>query len=167
MPPTIDASFYFNGNAKLKNGLERDIPIYAFHLGVGHGHEWASGPVQSRGGFESLASRVNIQVPVHIALPYAYASRLFLENTRISKLTLYAFASVRGIPIERGYMSGLAIAIVFSDVLVGKSEPILQWKGLPAPVSVQRFHLENKLKMGAYKVSNVKLMAEQANVLDT
>lgn len=146
--------YYFNGRAYGKKSSEfyQDIPIFAVHPGEHVAGNWESGAVVSKQGFESILWRVNVQVPFNIALPRVVANQYFGLGTSYQKLSIDAFKNQPGSgwQSDGGYMVGATIALVLPEVTVTKVTPILQWKGLPAPIQVQKNYVERKYGTSAY-----------------
>ena len=165
MAPT--STFYFDANATTQKDFFRGIPMFAVHAGSGYEHGWESGEVTSKAGFDSIAGRMNPQVPVFLAMPRTYAGRYFTKGREYSKVAIYAFKQVYGSSSQNGgYMVGASIALVLSQVRVVDVVPILQWKGLPIPPQVQKNYLE-KLIGGreAYAPVAVTLFVPQGDVV--
>lgn len=145
-------AYYFDAN--LTNGREffRGIPMFAVHVGQSPNGGWSSSTVDGFGGFQQMMWTVNVQVPVHLAMPRFYANQYFTKGKEYQKLAIYAFRPMSGTSWQSdgGYMVGASIALVIKELKVVSVNPILQWKGLPPPVQVQKNYLEKKLGREAY-----------------
>jgi hypothetical protein len=168
----LPSTYYYNSNALPASppnaDLIREIPTYAIHaMNAGYDQGWESNSVQSKGGFESLAAKINVQVPVHLAMPRPVANRHFSIGKEFSKIAVYAFRPVPSMAwMNGGYMVGATIAIVLKQVKVLSVSPIMQWKGLPALKDGQRNYLEKMFGRETYAAMAVKLFAFQGDVVE-
>ena len=162
-PPTATSTFYFNGTAAHNGAMLRDLPIYAIHAGQGFNSGWLSGQIRSAAQLKSLANQINGQVPVHLAMPKRFAEVHFPSGREFGRLEVAAFAPVQGVATADSFMRGPSSTIVFREVVVQKSDPVFQWKGLPAPPMVQKVHLERRLGIHAFAVLAVRLFVYEAD----
>jgi hypothetical protein len=150
MPPS--AMYYFDAN--LTNGRDfiRGLPMYAIHAGSSYDGGWQSNSITGFGGFQHMLWTVNVQVPLHIAMPRMVANQNFGLNKEFQKLAIYAFKPMPGASwqADGGYLVGASIALVIKEFRVVKHTPIMQWKGLPALAQVQRNVLEKRLGRETY-----------------
>lgn len=162
----LPSTFYYNSNALPASppnaDLIREIPTIAIHaMNSGFDQGWESNSVQSKAGFEFLASKINVQVPVHIAVPKPVAQRHFGVGKEFTKIAVYAFR-----PMNAGYMVGSTIAIVLRQVKVLGVAPIMQWKGLPSLKEAQRNYLEKMFGRDTYAAMAVKMFVFQGDVVE-
>jgi hypothetical protein len=152
-------AYYFDANLAGERDFFRGIPIYAVHVGQDVSGGWSSNTVSGFGGFQHMMWTVNVQVPVYVAMPRFYANQYFTKGKEYKKLAIYAFKPMPGQSWQSdgGYMVGATIALVIKDLKVVNANPILQWKGLPPPVQVQKNYLEKKLGREAYIPMAVQL----------
>ncbi|HTK38103.1 MAG TPA: hypothetical protein VL325_06395 [Pyrinomonadaceae bacterium] len=159
MAPSITSRFYFNGNAPIHNDLIRDLPIFAVTVGDNFAGGWASASADSKMALENIMNVVNVQVPVHVAMPRIYAHQYFNVGKEYPKLSIYAFRPMPGQSWQSdgGYMVGPSIAMVIKQISVTKITPIHGWTGLPAIAQVQKNYLERKIGNEAYAPMAVSL----------
>jgi hypothetical protein len=157
MAPT--STYYFDANATSGREFFRGIPMFAVHAGFGREQGWDSARVTSKAGFEDLVSRINVQVPVYIALPMTFAGRYFTKGRNYTKVAIYAFKYMRGQSwhSDGGYMVGATIALVLKDVTVVDVVPVPGFKGLPIPPQVQKNYLEKTIGTATYSAAAVTL----------
>jgi hypothetical protein len=135
-----DSKFYFEAILTNTKGTLSGIPVYAFHPGLGRESGWSSGGARGMADLQGLAETVNVQVPLFIALPRAKAVQFFAKGSSFSTVELRAFRQEPG-PTGSNvdqYRNGPRIRLIFNDVRVLDTTPILQWKGLPAMPDVMR-----------------------------
>lgn len=168
MAPSVTSTYYFNGNAPIHHDLIRDLPIIAVTVGDSFATGWASATANSKNSFENLMNVVNVQVPVHLAMPRFYAKQYFTVGKEYPKLAIDAFKPIPGLSwLNGGYMTGVPITMVIRQISVTKLTPILGWSGLPAMPQVQMRYLEQKIGREAYAPVAVSLfVAGDAEVIE-
>lgn len=159
MAPSVTSTFYFNGNAPIHHDLIRDLPIIAVTVGDNFAAGWASATANSKQALENMMNVVNVQVPVHLAMPRFYAHQYFTVGKEYPKLSIYAFKPIPGQSwqVNGGYMVGPTIAMIIKEISVTSLTPIHGWSGLPAMPRVQMNYLEQKIGREAYAPVAVSL----------
>jgi hypothetical protein len=157
---TATSPFYFDVTAHGKV-MVRDQSTFAITTGENMSRGWESADITDYFGFKSIMDRVNVQVPVYLAMPRVYAQGTFQVGQQFDKVLVTAFKQVNAM----SYMMGASITIVLQNVKVLSHTPIMQWAGLPIPPQVQKNYLEKKIGRETYIPSAVKLWVYQADVV--
>jgi len=160
------STFYFNGNANNGREFIREMPIFAITTG-NFASGWMSENADSMAHFKQMADTVNVQVPVHIALPRTFANKLLTVGKQYSSLSVTAFKPQINLTADPvgGFMSGPTFSVVLEGVEVKKVTPIAQWKGLPIPPQIQKNALERKIGRETYIPVAVSLFVYEARVV--
>lgn len=157
----ITTKFYFVGTVTSAHRLT-DIPIFAFTPGKDFKQGWMSNDFQTANGFKNLANLVSGGRMVSIVLPKEIVSEKFNLKQAYSKLIIDGYQLSK----EGQYMVGEAVTTVFEDVSVTDINPIIGWKGLPAPHEGQRNYMDRKkLKWWAPTAVTLFVTNGQANVV--
>lgn len=167
----MPSTFYFNSNAVRTvprfNDLIREIPTYAFHASSSPpSASWDSNNIQDEGGLRAFTYKVNITVPVYLAMPRTIAERSFRKGYEFQKLVIYAFKPMPSASwMNGGYMVGPSPAIVFKDLTVTEITPIPQMRGIESIKEAQRNYLTKLLGTAMYSAVSVQLSADQADLV--
>lgn len=156
----VTSPFYFDATASGKS-FTRGIPMFAVSIGESLAQGWQSANIQDFAGYEALMDRVNVQVPVHLAMPRLFANATFQVGATFEKIAVSAFRPRN----STDYMSGSTITLVIKNVKVLSLTPILQWQGLPIPPQVQKNFLEKKIGRETYIPMAVKLWVYEAEAV--
>ena len=144
--------YYFSATANGKTMIQ-GIPMFAVTIGAGYSQGWQSEVIRDFGGFKAMMDRVNVQVPVYLAMPRLYAASTFKVGQAYDKVAVTAFKPIN----STDYMSGASITLVLNQVEVVSAASIFQWKGLPIPPQVQKNYLEKKIGRETYIPTAVAL----------
>jgi len=144
--------FYFSAAAHGSKMIQ-GIPMFAVTIGASYAQGWQSGEISNFGGFKAMMDRVNVQVPVYLAMPRLYAESTFKVGQEYDKVSVIAFRPIN----SSDYMSGATITLVLNQIKVVSAAAIFQWKGLPIPPQVQKNYLEKKIGRETYIPTAVAL----------
>lgn len=150
MPPL--SKFYFEAILTNQTGTIPGIPVYAFHPGMGRESGWSSGSARNMAELQQLAENVQVTVPLFIALPRARAVQFLAKGSSFSTVELRAFRQEpgrTGANIDQ-FRNGPRVRLIFHDVRVLNTTPILGWKGLPALPEVMRNTMQVDLGNAMY-----------------
>jgi hypothetical protein len=109
--------FYFDATANASRQFIRDLPMYAMHAGQSFTGGWDTAKADSFIAFQNIMWKVNVQVPVHLAMPGTFADQHFTKGTEFSKLVIYAYRPLASASRQSdgGYRVGSTIAMVLSE----------------------------------------------------
>lgn len=156
----VTSPFYFDVTAYGK-AMVRDQSTFAVAIGESLAQGWDSADITNFTGFKNMTDRVNVQVPVYLAMPRVFAQGTFQVGKEFEKLSVAAFKQVN----SQNYLMGASITMVMKNVKVLGHIPIMQWGGLPIPPQVQKNYLEKKIGRETYIPVAVKLFVYEADTI--